>query len=159
MTVCGRTRPGSTLFGFKEGQDSRFGTRSGPSAARMRARDGAHQSLFCAAARTIIRTRQVESQIEEEFRARAMTTMLVDNLSHQTTVENLNRLFAPFGTVRSIDLATDIMTGRCGGFGFVKMSEQEARAAQAALHRSVWGGRTLGVRIETKTAPFIYQHR
>ncbi len=88
-----------------------------------------------------------------------MTKMVVDNLSPQTTVESLNRLFAPFGTVRSVDLATDVMTGRCGGFGFVQMKEHEAKAARLALHGTRWGGRTLDVRFEEKTAPFLYRDR
>ena len=42
-------------------------------------------------------------------------------------------MFEAFGTVRSIDLAHDIFTGKCKGFGFVEMEGHEARAAQAAL--------------------------
>ena len=45
----------------------------------------------------------------------------------------LREMFTPFGTVRSIDLARDIFTGRCKGFGFIEMEGHEARAAQAAL--------------------------
>ena len=45
--------------------------------------------------------------------------MMVQNLSSRTTVESLNKLFSEFGDVISVNLATDIMTGRCEGFGFV----------------------------------------
>ena len=44
----------------------------------------------------------------------------------------LREWFKPYGTVRSVDLAHDIFTGRCKGFGFVEMEGHEARAAQAA---------------------------
>ena len=48
-------------------------------------------------------------------------------------------MFEAFGTVRSVDLAHDIFTGRCKGFGFVEMEGHEARAAQAALDGSMRG--------------------
>jgi hypothetical protein len=41
----------------------------------------------------------------------------------------LNKLFSEFGDVRSVSLATDIMTGRCEGFGFVHLDEQHTGAA------------------------------
>jgi RNA recognition motif-containing protein len=46
-------------------------------------------------------------------------------------------MFEAFGTVRSVDLAHDIFTGRCKGFGFVEMEGHEARAAQASLDGSM----------------------
>ena len=59
-------------------------------------------------------------------------------------------MFEAFGTVRSIDLAHDIFTGKCKGFGFVEMEGHEARAAQAALDGSipVGGGDSLKVMFE-----------
>ncbi len=58
-------------------------------------------------------------------------------------------MFSAYGTVRSIDLATDIFTGRCKGFCFVEMEGHEARAAQAALDGHVQaGGGFLKVRFE-----------
>ena len=76
--------------------------------------------------------------------------MIVHNLSPHTTVESLNRLFSEFGTVRSVSLATDIMTGRCGGFGFVHLYEQDAGAARHALDGRLLGGRGLRVTFEQK---------
>jgi len=76
------------------------------------------------------------------------TKMIVHNLSPHTTVESLNRLFSDFGTVRSVSLATDIMTGRCGGFGFVHLYEQDTGAALYALDGKHLGGRVLRVTIE-----------
>jgi RNA recognition motif-containing protein len=88
----------------------------------------------------------VEFSDEKNF----MTKMMVHNLSPRTTVETLNGLFSEFGTVRSISLATDIMTGRCGGFGFVHLDEQEAGAALFALDGRHFGDRILRVTFEQK---------
>ena len=76
------------------------------------------------------------------------TKMIVRNLSPHTTEESLNRLFSDFGTVRSVNLATDVMTGRCGGFGFVRLYEQDAGAALCALDGKDLGGRVLRVVVE-----------
>ncbi len=80
----------------------------------------------------------------------SMTKMIVKNLSSRTTVESLNRLFSEFGAVRSVSLATDIMTGRCRGFGFVHLDEQETGAALYALNGRCLGDRVLRVTFEQK---------
>ena len=82
-----------------------------------------------------------------------MTKMIVQNLSSRTTVESLNRLFSEFGAVRSVSLATDIMTGRCRGFGFVHLDEQETGAALYALNGRCLGDRVLRVTFEQKMKP------
>lgn len=86
-----------------------------------------------------------------------MTKMVVHNLSPQMTAESLNSLFSKYGAVRSVSLATDIMTGRCGGFGFVSLDEAEAGAARDALDGTTIGGRRLRVTIEQKTARAYWQ--
>ena len=83
-----------------------------------------------------------------------MTKMMVDNLSPRTTAESLDKLFAEFGTVQSVSLATDIMTGRCAGFGFVNLYEQDDGAAVSALDGRRVDGRVLRVTFETKRALF-----
>jgi len=80
-----------------------------------------------------------------------MTKMVIRNLSPAMTVENLNSLFSAYGAVRSVSLATDIMTGRCRGFGFVNLDEPETGAALDALDGSSLGGRVLRVTFEQKT--------
>ena len=78
---------------------------------------------------------------------------MVSNLPSQTTVESLQGLFAEFGDVQSVSLATDIMTGRCRGFGFVKLGEQHIGAALCALDGRQVDGRVLRVTIEQKRIP------
>jgi hypothetical protein len=83
------------------------------------------------------------------------TKMMVQNLSSRTTVENMNSLFSEFGDVRSVSLATDIMTGRCVGFGFVHLDEQKTGAALYALNGRCLGDHVLRVTFEEKR---IYQN-
>lgn len=80
-----------------------------------------------------------------------MTKMMVHNLSSHMTVESLNSLFSEYGAVRSVRLATDVMTGRCRGFGFVHLDELEIGAALDALDGSYLGDRVLRVTFEQKT--------
>ena len=79
-----------------------------------------------------------------------MTKMMVHNLSPDTTVASLNGLFSEFGAVRAVSLATDIMTGRCGGFGFVQLDERESGAALYALNGRCLGGHVIRVTLEQK---------
>ena len=88
----------------------------------------------------------------------SVTKMYVRNLSPHTTVESLDRLFSDFGTVRSVSLATDVMTGRCGGFGFVHLYEKDTGAALYALDGKELGGRVLHVSVEQKQMPSSRQH-
>jgi RNA recognition motif-containing protein len=72
--------------------------------------------------------------------------LYVGNLSYDTTNGILEQLFGEFGTVQSAQVIMDRDTGRSKGFGFVEMgSDQEARAAIAALSGKDVGGRTLTV--------------
>lgn len=81
-----------------------------------------------------------------------MTKLLVRNLSTTSTVESVARLFSGFGKIQSIDLATDVMTGRCGGFGYVRLAENEAGSAITALNGRLIDGRMLQVSLEQKSA-------
>jgi len=56
----------------------------------------------------------------------------------------LQSVFAPFGTVESVQIIIDRDTGRSKGFGFVEMgSSEEASAAIQSLHDKEIGGRKL----------------
>ena len=78
-----------------------------------------------------------------------MKKLFVGNLPNDATEASVRDLFSPFGTVRSIDLAADIFTGKCKGFCFIEMEGHEARAALDALDGSTLpNGGFLKVRYE-----------
>ncbi|MBW4647494.1 MAG: RNA-binding protein [Kastovskya adunca ATA6-11-RM4] len=73
-------------------------------------------------------------------------SIYVGNLSYEVTQEDLNAVFAEYGSVKRVQLPTDRETGRLRGFGFVEMgSEAEETAAIEALDGAEWMGRDLKV--------------
>ena len=73
-------------------------------------------------------------------------SIYVGNLSYDVTEDNLNAVFAEYGTVRRVQIPTDRETGRVRGFGFVEMSsEDEEASAIEALDGAEWMGRDLKV--------------
>jgi RNA recognition motif-containing protein len=73
-------------------------------------------------------------------------SIYIGNLSYEVTQENLEEVFAEYGTVKSVQLPTDRETGRLRGFGFVEMgTEAEETAAIEALDGAEWMGRDLKV--------------
>lgn len=73
-------------------------------------------------------------------------SIYVGNLSFDATQDDINQVFAEYGTVRSVKVPTDRETGRVRGFAFVEMSEEtEEQAAIDALDGAEWMGRTLKV--------------
>jgi RNA recognition motif-containing protein len=83
-----------------------------------------------------------------------MKKLFVGNLPQDATEDSVRAMFSAFGTVRSINVASDIFTGRCKGFGFIEMEGHEARAAQAALDGNMVGDsdRSLRVRFDDPKA-------
>ena len=77
-----------------------------------------------------------------------MKKMFVGNLPADVTDQAVRDLFAEFGTVRSLQLVTDVFTGKCRGFGFVEMEGHEARAAVAGLNGKTFEGKHLKVSFE-----------
>lgn len=77
--------------------------------------------------------------------------LVVRNLSPSMTVQGLTNFFAGHGAVRSVSLATDVMTGSCRGLGFVCIDELQAGAALNALDGSMLCGRIISVTMERKT--------
>ena len=72
--------------------------------------------------------------------------LYVGNLSFQTSSQDLEELFAGFGTVESASVVEDRETGRSRGFGFVEMSSQEeGEKAIAELNGQEVSGRELKV--------------
>ncbi len=74
--------------------------------------------------------------------------LFVGNLSYRLSEEELEALFAQFGTVVSCSMPTDRDTGRKRGFAFVEMSKQdEAEAAIRGLNGREIEGRAISVSI------------
>jgi RNA recognition motif-containing protein len=69
----------------------------------------------------------------------------VGNLPYSASSGELEELFAQHGEVLRCSLPTDRETGRPRGFGFIEMSDGDARNAIAALDGTDFGGRSLRV--------------
>lgn len=73
-------------------------------------------------------------------------SIYVGNLSYEVSEQDLNEVFAEYGSVRLVHLPTDRDPGRMRGFGFVEMETQtQEEAAIAALNGAEWCGRSLKV--------------
>ena len=73
-------------------------------------------------------------------------SIYVGNLSFEVSEQDLNEVFAEYGSVRRVHLPTDRETGRMRGFGFVEMETlTQEEAAIAALDGAEWYGRSLKV--------------
>jgi RNA recognition motif-containing protein len=72
--------------------------------------------------------------------------LIVGNMPHETTEDELHRLFTEYGEVESVELVMQRNTGRPRGFGFVQMrNEFEADTAKEELCGRELGGRELTV--------------
>ena len=70
----------------------------------------------------------------------------VGNLNYSISEEELNKVFSDFGTVESVKLIRDKMTGRLKGFGFVEMpDDNEAQTAIKELDGKELMGRNMRV--------------
>jgi len=73
-------------------------------------------------------------------------SIYVGNLDYEITQEDLNEVFAEYGTVKRVHIPTDRETGRVRGFAFVEMeSESDEDKAIAALDGAEWMDRSLKV--------------
>lgn len=83
--------------------------------------------------------------------------LYIGGIPYRTTEEAMRAAFEECGTVTSVAIITDRMTGRSRGFGFVEMSsEAEAQAAIDRWNDKEFEGRTLSVsfaRPQEKRAP------
>jgi RNA recognition motif-containing protein len=74
------------------------------------------------------------------------TKLFVGGLPYSVTDDELQELFAPFGTITSAKVIIDRETNRSKGFGFVEMeNDDEAKAAIAEMHDKEIGGRKIAV--------------
>jgi RNA recognition motif-containing protein len=72
--------------------------------------------------------------------------LYVGNLSFNVTQDQLQDMFAPYGSVQSAQLIADRDTGRSKGFGFIEMSsDREAEAAISGMNGQMVDGRALTV--------------
>lgn len=82
-------------------------------------------------------------------------TIYVGNLSFDAEVEDLQHLFAEYGSVSKCSLPLDRETGRKRGFAFVDMADANAESkAIADLQDVEWMGRSIRVnKAEPRQAP------
>jgi cold-inducible RNA-binding protein len=74
--------------------------------------------------------------------------LFVGNLSYSTGEAELRQAFEPFGSLRSVTIITDRMTGQPRGFGFVEYeNESDAQRAIESLDGRDLGGRSLNVNV------------
>jgi len=71
-------------------------------------------------------------------------TLYVGNIPYDSTADSLRDWFSDFGTVIQARIATDRLTGRSRGFGFVQMADG-AENAISALNGFHFDGRPLAV--------------
>ena len=68
------------------------------------------------------------------------------NLGYNVSSNDLDQMFAAYGTVKSAEVINDRDTGRSKGFGFVEMqNDNEALAAISGMNGNEHDGRTLTV--------------
>ena len=84
---------------------------------------------------------------ERKREAQNMSRKLyVGNLPFNTTEQDLQSLFAGAGSVDTVNLMRDAITGRARGFAFVeRASDEEAQQAISMLNDRDFGGRNLTV--------------
>lgn len=76
------------------------------------------------------------------------TRLFVGNLSYQTGENDLQDYFAQAGTVTSVNLMMDKMTGKSRGFAFVEFATpEEASRAVEQFHNKEFQGRSLTVNV------------
>ncbi len=76
----------------------------------------------------------------------ANSKLYVGGIPYRTTEDEMRTAFEEAGTVASVSIITDRMTGRSRGFGFVEMaSEAEAQAAIDRWDGKDFDGRMLSV--------------
>jgi RNA recognition motif-containing protein len=76
------------------------------------------------------------------------TKLYIGNMSQQTTEQDLRTMFTEAGTVGTVDIIMDRMTGKPKGFAFVMMGSQaEAEKAITMFNAKDLNSRTLKVNI------------
>ncbi len=77
-----------------------------------------------------------------------MTKLFVGGLPYSVNNQQLEEMFAKFGSVASANVVTDKFSGQSKGFGFVEMpNDNEAQAAIKELDGYAIEGRKIGVSV------------
>ena len=80
--------------------------------------------------------------------------LYVGNLPYTATEASIRDAFGASGTVESVSLITDRISGQNKGFGFVEMSsDHEAQAATQAMNGATLDGRQIKVSEAKPKAP------
>lgn len=83
-----------------------------------------------------------------------MYKLFVGGLPFSTTDDELQQVFAEFGTVASAKVITDRDTGRSKGFGFVEFeNDDEGKKAEKEMNGKEVGGRSVTVNEARPKAP------
>ena len=83
---------------------------------------------------------------QSNWKARVTTKLHIGNMPRNSTLQEIEGLFRPFGLVASVAMTTDPVTGKNTGCGTVEMdNESDAQSAINRLNFSQFGGRTIGV--------------
>jgi len=71
----------------------------------------------------------------------------IGNLSFKAEESEVKALFEQYGTVETIKLVTDRVTGRKKGFGFIEMDDAGGQKAIDSLNEKEFQGRNLKVNV------------
>jgi RNA recognition motif-containing protein len=83
---------------------------------------------------------------QRNWNARMTTKLHIGNMPRNSTPQEIEGLFRPFGLVASVAITKDPATGAHTGCGTVEMdNESDAQSAINRLNFSQFGGRTIGV--------------
>jgi RNA recognition motif-containing protein len=83
-----------------------------------------------------------------------MNKLFVGNLSFSTGEAELRQAFEPFGTLQSVAIISDRMTGQSRGFGFVEYENAgDAQKAIESLDGREVDGRTISVNVARERQP------
>jgi RNA recognition motif-containing protein len=74
-----------------------------------------------------------------------VTKLYVGNLPFSATEDSVRTMFAAHGTIDSLALIIDKISGQPRGFGFIEMPSADASRAMQALNGADFGGRPLKV--------------
>ncbi|KAI8318865.1 the first Two Rrm domains of Fir in the complex with Fbp Nbox peptide, partial [Martensiomyces pterosporus] len=75
-----------------------------------------------------------------------MSRVYVGSINFELTEEHIYKVFAEFGSVRSVSMSKDPATGRHKGFGFVEYDVPEAATlAMEVMNGTMLGGRQLKI--------------